>query len=155
MFHFFLLLNFYLFPNIFWKYTLLASLLMQTKEILWNHLAQNGFNQFWSCSLETDVRFRTNHQGNRLQTVSFASLSAHCHAPVVGTEVVHWREIPKSNKTKKHLMDEMYLEDDFTPEDNLNLPRRLYVLAKQATRQKPYILPIPSPKENSNQMKKK
>ena len=52
-------------------------------------------------------------------------------------------------------MDEMYLEDDFTPEDNLNLPRRPYVLAKQATQQKPYILPIPSPKENSNQMKKK
>jgi len=77
MFHFFPLLNFYLFPNIFWKYTLLASLLMQTKEILWNHLAQNGFNQFWICYLETDVRFRTNHQqaSNRFICILECSLS--------------------------------------------------------------------------------
>jgi len=48
-------------------------------------------------------------------------------------------------------MDGKYRKGDFTSEDILNLLRRLCVLAKQAI----YILPIPSPKENSNQIKKK
>merc|ERR1712108_65720 len=94
------------FPNGYFgeAFVYIASLPMQTKEIFWNHLTENGFNQFQSCHLETDIRFRTNHQqppGFKHHFICILECSL-SHSLIVRTEVVHWGKIPKGKKTKKH-----------------------------------------------------
>jgi len=75
---------------------------MQAKEILWNHLVGEWFQSVLKLPFRNRrqmLELTTTNQASN--TISFASLSAHCHTLIVPTGVVYWDKIPKRQQNKE------------------------------------------------------